>query len=421
VLSGRCCSGGTAGHGQFDGECALGVHPSLRLGFARDSCGFRLAVSELPPTALHADCMRVAVVTESFLPQINGVTNSVLRVCEQLTLQGHEALVIAPGSGPTVCSAPGVPVVRTPSWPLPGYQDFRVARRFPQMLATLRTFGPDVVHLASPVVLGAQAAYAARRLGVPSVAVYQTDLAAYATRYRLGLAEFAVWRRLCKVHAVAARTLAPSRAAVRQLEAHGIERVARWARGVDLQRFSPSRRDEQLRSRLAPDGQLLVGYVGRLAPEKELGLLAAVQNLPGVRLLVVGDGPQRRQLERELPKVHFTGLQTGNEFAATFACLDVFVHTGSHETFCQAAQEALASAVPVVAPAAGGLLDLVQHGGNGLLFQPGSAVELAGRVRTLHALPGARRRMGEQARRSVQGRSWEVAGRELTQHYREVA
>jgi len=421
VLSGRCCSGGTAGHGQFDGECALGVHPSLRLGFARDSCGFRLAVSELPPTALHADCMRVAVVTESFLPQINGVTNSVLRVCEQLTLQGHEALVIAPGSGPTVCSAPGVPVVRTPSWPLPGYQDFRVARRFPQMLATLRTFGPDVVHLASPVVLGAQAAYAARRLGVPSVAVYQTDLAAYATRYRLGLAEFAVWRRLCKVHAVAARTLAPSRAAVRQLEAHGIERVARWARGVDLQRFSPSRRDEQLRSRLAPDGQLLVGYVGRLAPEKELGLLAAVQNLPGVRLLVVGDGPQRRQLERELPKAHFAGLQTGNELAAIFACLDVFVHTGSYETFCQAAQEALASAVPVVAPAAGGLLDLVQHGGNGLLFQPGSAVELAGRVRTLHALPGARRRMGEQARRSVQGRSWEVAGRELTQHYREVA
>jgi len=200
------------------------------------------------------------------------------------------------------------------------------------MLATLRTFGPDVVHLASPVVLGAQAAYAARRLGVPSVAVYQTDLAAYATRYRLGLAEFAVWRRLCKVHAVAARTLAPSRAAVRQLEAHGIHRVARWARGVDLQRFSPSRRDEQLRSRLAPDGQLLVGYVGRLAPEKELGLLAAVQNLPGVRLLVVGDGPQRRQLERELPKAHFAGLQTGNELAATFACLDVFVHTGSHET-----------------------------------------------------------------------------------------
>ena len=402
--------------------------PPLCLGLARDSCGFRLGVRELLSTGLDAECMRVAVVTESFLPQINGVTNSVLRVCEQLTLQGHEALVIAPGSGPTVCSGapgapggPGVPVVRTPSWPLPAYRDFRVARHFPQMLATLRTFGPDVVHLASPVVLGAQAAYAARRLGVPSVAVYQTDLAAYATRYRLGLAEFAVWRRLCKVHAVAARTLAPSRAAVRQLEAHGIERVARWARGVDLQRFSPSRRDEQLRSRLAPDGQLLVGYVGRLAPEKELGLLAAVQNLPGVRLLVVGDGPQRRQLERELPKVHFTGLQTGNEFAATFACLDVFVHTGSHETFCQAAQEALASAVPVVAPAAGGLLDLVQHGGNGLLFQPGSAVELAGRVRTLHALPGTRRRMGEQARRSVQGRSWEVAGRELTQHYREVA
>ena len=247
--------------------------------------------------------MRVAIVTESFLPQINGVTNSVLRICEELRRQGHEALVIAPGSGPTEWA--GVPVVRTPSIPMPGYREFRLARRFPEMTDTLRDFAPDVVHLASPALLGAQGAAAARRLGVPSVAVYQTDLAGFARRYHLECAQEAVWRRLRKVHEAAARTLAPSWHAVRQLQDNGVGRVARWARGVDLERFHPGRREQSVRERLAPDGELLVGYVGRLAHEKQLGLLSGVQSLPGSRLVIVGDGPQRRQLQAQLPFGHF--------------------------------------------------------------------------------------------------------------------
>lgn len=367
---------------------------------------------------MHAAGVRVAIVTESFLPQVNGVTNSILRVCEQLTRNGHEALVIAPGPGCTEWS--GVPVVRTPSCPLPGYRAFRVALPFPAMSATLRSFRPDVVHLASPAVLGLQASTAAEQLGIPTVAVYQTDLAAYAGRYRLGLAEAAVWRRLGRVHASAARTLAPSTAAVRQLEAHGVPRVQRWARGVDVQRFSPSRRDPELHDSWSAGGDLVVGYVGRLAHEKEVGLLAAVQDLPGVRLVVVGDGPQRRQLERRLPRATFTGLLSGTELATAFASLDVFVHTGSHETFCQAAQEAKASGLPVVAPAAGGLLDLVRPGETGLLFRAGDAAGLAAGVAALRDDPAARRGMGERALASVRGRTWEAVGRELVQHYRDV-
>jgi phosphatidylinositol alpha 1,6-mannosyltransferase len=366
----------------------------------------------------HSGVMRVAVVTESFLPQVNGVTNSVLRVCEQLSQRGHEALVIAPGPGPTEYA--GFPVVRTPSLALPGYNDFRIARPFPGLLATLRSFDPDVVHLASPAVLGAQGAFAARRLGVPIVAVYQTDLAGFASRYRLGVAEDAVWRWLRKVHDTAARTLAPSRHAVEQLERNGVERVTRWARGVDLRRFHPACRDPELTSRYAPDGEVLIGYVGRLAHEKEVGLLAAVQDLPGARLVIVGDGPQRKQLERQLHRAQFLGFQSGAELAATFASLDVFVHTGSHETFCQAAQEALASGVPVVAPAAGGLVDLVEHRRTGLSFTAGSSDGLAGCVRELVADPGLRNRMRIEARRSVEGRSWDHIGNELVQHYRDV-
>ncbi len=358
-------------------------------------------------------------MTESFLPQVNGVTNSVLRVCEQLSRQGHEALVIAPGDGPAEWA--GVPVVRTPSFPLPGYRDFRVARHFPGMAAVLADFEPDVVHLASPAVLGAQAAFSARRLGIPSVAIYQTDLAGFASRYRLDIAKNAVWRRLRKVHGAAARTLAPSRHAVEQLQENGVERVVRWARGVDLSRFHPARRDLALRRRLAPEGELLVGYVGRLANEKQVELLAGTQHLRGVRLVVVGDGPQRKQLEGQLPAARFLGFQSGTALASTFASLDVFVHTGAYETFCQAAQEALASGVPVIAPAAGGLPDLVLPAENGLMFEPGSSEDLARCVRAMADDPRARLRMSGQARASVAHRSWDVIGSELTQHYRDVA
>ena len=360
----------------------------------------------------------MAIVTESFLPQVNGVTNSVLRVCEQLTRLDHEVLVIAPGPGPEEWS--GVPVVHTPSIPLPGYRDFRVALRFPGMMSTLRDFKPDVVHLASPALLGAQGALAAHRLDVPAIAIYQTDLAGFASRYRLDVAERVVWHRLRKVHALAARTLAPSRHSVEQLRVHGVQRIARWARGVDLDRFQPARRSSALHQALAPDGELVVGYVGRLAHEKQLGLLTSVQQLPGIRLVIVGDGPQRKQLQSQLRSAQFLGFQSGSALASTFASLDLFLHTGSHETFCQAAQEALSSGVPVIAPRAGGLPDLAQSGANGMLFRPGSGASLAHCVQTLARDGELRLAMSRQARKSVEGRSWAAVGQELAQHYREV-
>lgn len=363
--------------------------------------------------------MRVAVVTESFLPRVNGVTNSVLRVCEQLTARGHEVLVVAPGPGPDRWGE--VPVVRTPSLPLPGYADFRVGAPVPGVTAALRRFRPDVVHLASPAVLGAHGATVAARLGVPAVAVYQTDLAGFAERYRLGVAGDLLWHRLRRVHGLAARTLAPSTHAVRQLEERGVERVVRWARGVDLDRWNPGHRDPEVRRALAPGGERVVGYVGRLAHEKEVGLLAAAQATPGVRLVVVGDGPQRRQLERLLPRAEFLGFRSGPDLSRLVASFDVFAHTGSHETFCQAAQEALASGVPVVGPAAGGLLDLVEDGSNGLRFAPGDGEDLARCVERLVTDDVGRRRMGIAARRSVEGRSWEVIGDELVGHYGAVA
>lgn len=204
--------------------------------------------------------------------------------------------------------------------------------------------------------------WAARRIRVPTVAVYQTDVAGFADSYGLGFAARTAWRWTRLVHSGADRTLAPSSSAAAALTAHGVPRVHRWARGVDTAHFRPSRRDERLRARLALNGEILVGFVGRLAPEKKVMRLAVLQDMPGVRLVVVGDGPDRRQLAKQLPSAAFLGFKAGDELAQAYASLDVFVHTGPFETFCQTVQEALASGLPVIAPDAGGPRDLVAHG-----------------------------------------------------------
>ncbi len=350
--------------------------------------------------------MRVAIVTESFPPDINGVAHCTLQTAQHLHRRGHQPLVIAPagphdgppdGGGDADGTHP-FPVVRIPSLPLPGYPQVRVALPSRRLAAAITSHRSDLVHLASPFVLGARGMTAALRLRIPAVAVYQTDLGGYARTY-LGAGENAAWRRIRAVHTAADRTLAPSTAAARDLDEHGVPRVALWPRGVDTERFHPLRRDPELRRSLAPGGELIVGYVGRLAPEKNVELLAPLCSLPGVRVVVVGDGPSEPALRAAMPGAHFLGRRTGTELARIFASLDVFAHTGPQETFCQTVQEAQASGVPVVAPAAGGPLDLVDHGRTGLLVPPGDADEVRDAVSLLAARPGSAPRSGRRAGR----------------------
>jgi phosphatidylinositol alpha 1,6-mannosyltransferase len=362
--------------------------------------------------------VRVAIVTESFLPQINGVTNSVVRVLEHLRQCGHEALVVAPGAGPP--SHQGTQVVRVPAFDLPVVTSLPVGVPTRKVLTALDGFQPDVVHVASPFVLGAGGLWAARKFGVPTVAVYQTDIAGFANSYGLRLTARTAWRWMRRLHAMADRTLAPSTWAVEALRAHGVPRVHRWGRGVDTAQFSPGRRDDALRAHLAPNGELLVGYVGRLAPEKHVERLAALADMPGVRVVVVGDGPAAPTLRSLLPDAAFLGFRTGEALATAYASLDVFVHTGPYETFCQAVQEALASGVPVVAPDAGGPRDLILHGRTGFLLPPDDetahAEALRAAVTTLRD-PEVRSRFASQARRSVLRRTWPVVCDELIGHY----
>lgn len=366
--------------------------------------------------------MRVTLIAETFTPAVNGVVNSVLKVADELAARGHRPTVVAP-SGETYRSACGqrVEVVRVPSTALPGYRGLAVARPGRDLEASLSRvladLDPDVVHLASPVVLGAAGARASAGLGLPTVAVFQTDLSGFLHRYGLGAASPLLWARLRRLHALADLTLVPSSATACQLRRHGIGPLALWGRGVDARQFSPAHRDPALRARLLGGGELLVGYVGRLAAEKRVERLAALSREPGIRLAVVGDGPRRAALQRRMPDAVFTGQLTGAELGRAMASLDVLVHPGSAETFCQVVQEALSAGVPVVTAAAGGPLDLVRHGENGWLWAGDDPRLLAALVAGLRDDRAALAAVAARTRASVAGRSWGRLTDQLVGHY----
>ncbi|MEV6323268.1 glycosyltransferase family 1 protein [Nocardia sp. NPDC051787] len=369
--------------------------------------------------------MRVAIVAESFLPNMNGVVNSVLRVLEHLDRHGHDALIIAPDTTRGLPAAPRsyerFPVHRVPAVMVPKVSALPVGLPQPGIVSAIDDFDADVVHLASPFLLGAGGLGAALRLDLPTVAVYQTDVAGFAKSYGLGLASRAAWGWTRRIHEGATRTLAPSRAAAEDLARHGIPRVHRWGRGVDIARFTPSARSAALRDAwFGGRERLLVGFVGRVAPEKHVERLAVLATDPDIQLVIVGDGPERRRLARMMPTAVFTGELGGDELAQAYASLDVMVHAGEHETFCQGVQEALASGVPVIGPDAGGPRDLIAHCRNGYLLPVDRFSELLpSAVGALHD-PALRTRFAGAARKSVLPRTWPAICGQLMGHYAEV-
>ena len=394
--------------------------------------------------------VRVAIVTESFLPNVNGVTNSVLRVLEYARRHGHDCLVVAPsgqvglwqGAADAVRAHPlvgavapllgahgsdanrpdhylGYPVHRVTAVKVPVVSSLPVGAPSPSVFGALRDFGPDVVHLASPFVLGAAGAAAARALAVPSVAVYQTDVAGFADAYGVGVVADAAWAWTRAIHASCDRTLAPSTAAIADLAAHGIPRLYRWGRGVDTERFSPSRRSAALHERWSPEGRPVVGFVGRLAPEKHVERLQALADRSGpggdLHLVVVGDGPDRPALQAAMPHAIFTGELHGDQLAQAYATLDVFCHPGEFETFCQSIQEAQASGVPVVGPDQGGPRDLVRGGVNGVLLDPRRYADEVSE--TIDSVLADHERLAAGARATVLGRTWDAICAQLFDHY----
>ena len=365
--------------------------------------------------------MRVAIVTETFLPYINGVTNSVMRVAEHLRDNGHDAIIVGPSNAGAPDSYAGFPFITIPAVSFPLLQDLKLG--FPPSFVLdriLGDFAPDVVHAASPFLMASTALVAAAHFLIPSVAIYQTDIPGFARPYGIGFLETAAWARVRDIHELATLTLAPSSMARDSLIEHGIPRVKLWGRGVDTERFSPERRDQALHDTWAPHGEIVIGYMGRLAHEKQVSDLTVLTDLPNTKLVIVGGGPTAKALQTQMPKAIFTGELGGTELARITASLDVFVHPGELETFGQAIQEALASGVPVVATAKGGPVDLIDSGQRGFLYTPGDLDQMRSQVEQLVNDPDLRHRFGVAAREYALTRTWPVICAQLVDYYREV-
>lgn len=367
--------------------------------------------------------MRVAIVTESFLPNINGVTNSVLRILEQLSSSGDQALVIAPAAAQTPTTYAGhqvktVPVINAQNFLPTGMPMGLPQKRIKHLLDG---FAPDVIHLASPFALGSYANKVAKQLNIPTISIYQTDLGGFAKQYGFGIAQHSLQKILYKIHSQTDRTLAPSTAACLDLHLAKVPEVYLWRRGVNTELFNPSKRCQTLRAtwKNGESDKIIVGFVGRLAQEKRVADLKVLQSNPNIKLVIVGDGPHRNKLEQQLPEAIFLGFKAGEELAQIYASFDLFIHPGPNETFCQAVQEALSSGIPAIVPLTGGPADLVAHGRTGYVIDIADPIKLNQTVNLHHARTD-RKQMRIAARDSVSMRTWNRINEELKGHYQAV-
>ena len=367
--------------------------------------------------------MRVVVMTETFLPKIDGVSTMVTKTVEALKQRGDEVMIFAPSGGPTELF--GAEVVGMPSVRFILYPELRLALPRASMRAKLLAFQPDVIHVFEPAVLGVGGIYYSQALKVPLVVSSHTNLAAYLRYYRIGLLERLTWSLMRERHCRANVNLCTSTVTLEDQRKHGIGDLALWERAVDSDVFHPGAGTEEMRNRLSggEPGKRLLLYVGRLSAEKEVTRLREViRAFPEARLAIVGDGPERKALEEHFagtPTV-FTGYLRGAELASAYASADLFVFPSQTETLGLVLLEAMASGCAAVACRAGGIPDAIEDGVTGFLFETGDAKTLVMTVKRALGDPAKLEQVRMQARQDVELHSWGGATDQLRQLYCEA-
>lgn len=369
--------------------------------------------------------MRIAFFCEAFLPKVDGIVVTLCQLLEHLAKPGYQTLLFAPDNGESTRYAE-TPIVRLPAMANPLYPDLKFVWPFIDLQKELAAFRPDIVHLLNPVALGLVGLRHARRVNVPIVASYHTDLPGFAQQWGFGLFAKLFWNYYLRwIHNQADLNLCPSTFTLKQLRAQGFKRLNVWGGGVDTTRFHPEKRDAAWRMKLTdgqPDKKLLL-YVGRLSPEKRIDWLKPVVNtFPDVRLAIVGDGPARSKLERQFANTStvFTGYLLGDDLAHAYASADLFVFPSANETLGLVVLEAMASGLPVIAPRSGGLLDHVVNHKTGLLFDTYHQMALVSAVSHLLASPDDARQLGAAGRAWAERQRWPIVLDNLLQDYQSL-
>ena len=372
--------------------------------------------------------MKIALFTETFLPKVDGIVTRLTKTVRHLVEAGDEVLIFCPEGAPEHYM--GARVVGVPAMPLPLYPELKLALPRPAMAEALDQFGPDLVHVINPAVLGLGGIWLAKTKGYPLVASYHTHLPKYLEHYGMGLLEPLLWELLKAAHNQAQLNLCTSTAMVAELSDKGIQHTALWQRGVDTEMFRPELRSSASRERLlgghSDTGKLLL-YIGRLSAEKQIERIKPVlEALPDARLALVGDGPHRSRLEEifsGLP-VTFVGYLAGEELAAAYASGDAFVFPSSTETLGLVLLESMAAGCPVVGANRGGIPDIVTDGVNGCLYEPDGeddgAASLTAAVLRLLGDQEQRKILSFHARREAEAWGWAGATAQLRRYYRNL-
>jgi glycosyltransferase involved in cell wall biosynthesis len=357
--------------------------------------------------------MRVAIVSEVFLPKIDGVVNRTLNLVRHLPALGDELLVVCPRA--EGCRRCPVPVVDVPSFPFPLYPEYRVGQPDMAMVEAMRRFAPDVIHYVNPFAFGFRCHDVLSAAGVRAASVFSfhTLYGEFVKKYKpLRPLSKLLWWLSREYHNRADRNLTVSPLMQEDLVRRGFRNVELWPPAVNTELFQPSRACEEMRAKLSggrPRRPLLL-TVSRLAPEKNVGFLAdLLAAVPEATLAIVGDGPFRPQLERRFEGLdaRFVGYLTGEALARAYASADAFVYASETETMGNVVLEAMASGRAVVVPRAGGIPSLVEHQRTGFLYEPRNVEDAVGHVRRMIADERLRAEIGQAGRRWVEGRGWE--------------
>ncbi|MDE1165017.1 MAG: glycosyltransferase family 1 protein [Pseudomonas sp.] len=329
---------------------------------------------------MRTSSLHITLVTETYAPEINGVANTLGRLSDGLRALGHRIEIVRPRQGEDLRQSSDADLMLCRGWPLPGYPGLQWGQSsMHKLLRRWKRQRPDVLYIATEGPLGFSALRAAKRLGIAVVSGFHTNFQQYSNEYGLGMLTRWVGHYLRWFHNRTRLTLVPSASQRDTLQRRGFERLALLARGVDSQLFQPSRRSDSLRAQwgLGPEDTALI-HVGRLAAEKNLGLLKRTLHtlqlehpLQRLKLIVVGDGPQKAVLAQQLPEAIFCGTQRGEALAEHYASGDIFLFPSLSETFGNVVLEALASGLGVVAYDEAAAAQHIRHGHNGALALPG--------------------------------------------------
>ena len=359
--------------------------------------------------------LRVAVVTETYPPEINGVALTIQQMVDGLRQRNHQIQLIRPrqGKGDMPAFTANLQQVLLPGFAIPRYPNLQLGLPAGGALRQLWIDKrPDVVHLVTEGPLGWSALREARKLGIPVTSDFHTNFHSYTQHYGIGWMRRPIAAYLRHLHNRTRLTLVPDQGLRHELEAQGYQNLAIVGRGVDTGRFSPARRSRELRRRWgAADGGLVALYVGRLAAEKNLDAVVDAYDAmrasnPGTKLVWVGDGPQRELLQARNPGHIFAGMQTGAELAAHYASADVFLFPSLTETFGNVTLEAMASGLAVVAYNYAAAAEHIRHGENGLVAECGNLSLFCDQAGILAGQPDLVARLGANARQSADGLAW---------------